>query len=340
MNLRRGRWGLAKPVWKPAPPLARYRGVRAMLVAILALGLCAGASRAQLFGRPRPPAGPPVAAPPASLPPSEADIWPFPPPDPKSWWDEERPKAPDAADPLGGRRLPRGRALTPIGNGIDPSTYRLWGLMPLQWQVLREGEMILEVWVRPAGSVRQSVSRITVRQDGRVFVQGRAGLACCEADIGRRMGFDAELPAGAAQGFLALRDNPMWSAPRVVQVRESGASGGVCVDGVSYDLTLVIPGRSRSLHRACDSAAIGQVADALEPAVRAALGHDPRFDVLFRGRIDFSLDRSAYQALVAGGGALRPDPAARAEPPGAEPAPAAEGAPTPASPGAPPTPRP
>jgi hypothetical protein len=312
--------------------------VRAIVVATVFLGLCAGASQAQLFRR-APPPGPPVAPPPAGLPPADAEIWPFPPPDPKSWWDEERPQTPDAADPLGGRRLPRGRTLPPIGNGIDPSTYRLWGLMPLQWQVLREGEMILEVWVRPANSVRQSVSRITVRHDGRAFVQGRAGLACCEADIGRRMGFDAELPAGAAQSFLALREHPMWSAPRVVQVRASGASGGVCVDGVSYDLTLVVPGRARSLHRACDSEAIGQVADALEPALRAALGHDPRFDVLFRGRIDFSLDRSAYQELLAGGGGLRPDPAAR-EPPEPEAAPPTEGAPTPAAPAAPPTPRP
>jgi hypothetical protein len=199
--------------------------------------------------------------------------------------------------------------------------------------------MILEVWVRPANSVRQSVARVIVREDSRVFVQGRAGLACCEADISRRIGFDAELPAGSAQRFLALRNHPLWSAPRLVQVRESGASEGVCVNGVSYDLTLVVPGRSRSLHRACDSAAIGQAADALEPVLRAALGHDPRFDVLFRGGINFKLDRDAYQELLAGGGGLRPDPRARPEPPGAESAPQAEQAPTPAAPAASP-PRP
>lgn len=302
--------------------------MRRILLAALIASACAGLGHAQ--GVRRAPAGPP---------PAEADTWPFPPPDPQTWWDDKRPNAPEAADPLGGRRLPRGRALAPVDNGVDPSTYRLWGLMPLQWQVLRDGEMILEVWVRPANSVRQSVSRVIVRQDGRAFVEGRAGLACCEADIGRRMGFDAELPAGSAQTFLALRNHPMWSAPRLVQVRESGASEGVCVDGVSYDLTLLVPGRSRSLHRACDSAAIGQVADALEPALRAALGHDPRFDVLFRGGANFSLDRSSYQELLAGGGALRPDPGGRAQPPGAEPAPQAETGPTPPPAPAPASPR-
>lgn len=306
--------------------------MRRILIATLALGLCAPAGQAQVFRR-APAGGPPVAAPPADLPPAEADIWPWPEPDPHSWWDDKRPQAPEAADPLGGRRLPRGQRPIATGNGVDPSTYRLWGLMPLQWQVLRDGEMILEVWVRPANSVRQSVVRIIVRQDGRAFVQGRAGLACCEADIGRRMGFDAELPAGAAQTFLALRGHPMWNSPKLVMVRESGASEGVCVNGVSYDLTLVTPGRSRTLHRACDSAAIGQVADALEPALRAALGHDPRFDVLFRGGANFSLDRSAYQDLLAGGGALRPDLTGRAPTPGAEPAPGEEPPPTPAAPG-------
>jgi hypothetical protein len=322
---------------KPGAAVARYPGVRRILVATVVLGLCAPAAEAQLFRR-APAGGPPVAPPPPDLPPAQADLWPWPEPDPQSWWDDKRPKASEAADPLGGRRLPRGRRTVAIDNGVDPSTYRLWGLMPLQWQVLRDGEMILEIWVRPANSVRQSIVRVTVRQDGRGFVQGRAGLACCEADIGRRIGFDAELPAGAAQTFLALRNHPMWSSPKLVQVRERGASEGVCVDGVSYDLTLVVPGRSRTLHRACDSEAIGQVADALEPALRAALGHDRRFDVLYRGGANFSLDRSAYQELLAGGGALRPDPTARAEPPGGESAPAAEDASTPAAP-APASPR-
>jgi len=304
------------------------KGVRRILLSAFAAAALAAGAQAQVLrlpGRPQAPAGaPPVSPPPAGLPPAEEEIWPYPPPDPKSWWDDAWPKAPDAADPLAGRRIPRGSQLAPVNNGIDASTYRLWGLMPLQWEVLYPGEMILEVWVRPSSSVRQSVVRIIVRRDGKAFVQGRAGLACCEAGIARRIGFDAELPAGASEAFLALRANRMWSSPRLVRVEEKGAAEGVCVNGVSYDLTLLVRGQSRALHRACDDAAIGQVADALEPALRAALGHDPRFDVLFRGRIDFGLERKAFQDLVASGGSLKPDLAGRAQPPGAEPAPQPE----------------
>jgi hypothetical protein len=290
----------------------------------------------------------PVRPPPKDLLPAEAEIWPFPPPDPKSWWEDKRPVPPEAADPLGGRRLGRGERTVQFDGGIDPSTYRLWGLPPLQWQLLRGDEMILEIWVRPSGSVRQSVVRVTVRRDGKAFVQGRAGLACCQADIARRMGFDAELPAGQAQAFLALRAHPMWTAPRQVRVSEGPDTvTGVCVDGVSYDLALVVPGRSKGLHRACDDAEIGQAADALEPVLRAALGHDGRFDVIFPGGVDFTSARKAYQALGAHGGALKPNPDARPQPPGAgagsgpgpeepaakPPAPAAAGPATPQPPG-------
>jgi hypothetical protein len=48
--------------------------------------------------------------------------------------------------------------------------------------------------------------------------------------------------------------------------------------------------------------------------------------VLWRGRIDFSAERQAYQDFVAGGGVLKPNPNARPEPPGHEPAPQPEGA--------------
>jgi len=85
-------------------------------------------------------------------------------------------------------------------NGVDPNLYRLWALPPLQWQALRGAEMILEVWTRHANSVRQTVARIVVRRDGKAFVQGRAGLACCEAGIARRVRFDAELPEGTPPG--------------------------------------------------------------------------------------------------------------------------------------------
>ena len=260
---------------------------------------------------------------PADLPPLEAEIWPFPAPDPKTWWTDDWPKSADAADPLGGgRRLGRGERLVPIDNGVDPSTYRLWGLMPLQWQIVHGDELVLEIWIRPARTVRQSVVRIVVRRDGRSFVQARAGLACCEAGIARRIGFDAELPGGAGQAFEALRGHPLWSAPREVRVNEGGgAAGAVCVDGTSYDLTLLVPGRSHSVRRACDNAEVGQAADVLEAVMRAALGHDPRFDVIFPGGADFSAARAAYDGLIREGGALKPDPNARPQPPGVEPAP-------------------
>ncbi|MFI4963809.1 MAG: hypothetical protein ACHP9T_00440 [Caulobacterales bacterium] len=261
----------------------------------------------------------PVRPPPKDLPPAQADIWPFPPPDPRAWWDEKRPAPPDAADPLGGRRMGRGERLIQVDSGVEPSTYRLWGLPPLQWELLRGQEMILEVWVRPARSVRQSVMRVTVRRDGKAFVQGRAGLACCEADIARRIGFDAELPPSQAQAFLALRTDPLWAAPRSVRVSEGpDLADDICVDGASYDLTLLVPGQSRSIRRACDNAAIGQAADILEPVLRAALGHDARFDVIFPQGADFAAARGAYRDLIGHGGALKPDPQARPRPPGAE----------------------
>jgi hypothetical protein len=283
-------------------------------ILIIAAAALACPAQAQFFARQPPRAQAP--------PPGEEESWPFPAPDPKSWWDDPRPKTPEAADPLGGRRLPRGQRLLAIDNGVDASTYRLWGLMPLQWQVLRGNEMILEVWVRPARNVRQSIARIVVRDDGRAFIEGRAGYACCDAVIGRRIGFDAELPAGSAQTFAALRGHPMWASPREVQtVHDSHTSDTICVSGVGYDLTLLTAERSRSLHRACDDVAVGQAADVLEPVLRAALGHDPRFDILFRNHIDFGPERQAYEDFTSSGGVLKASPNARSRPPGDEPAP-------------------
>jgi hypothetical protein len=281
------------------------------LLCIIALIAAAGAAQAQ-----------PVKAPPKGLPPAQAEIWPYPPPDPKGWWDDKRPLPPEAADPLGKRRMGARERLIPVDSGVDPSTYRLWGLPPLQWQLLRGQEMILEVWVRPARTVRQSVIRLTVRRDGKAFVQGRAGFACCEAGIARRMGFDAELPAGQGPALSALRADALWSAPRDVRVSEGpDISEEVCVDGTAYDLSLMIPGRARSVRRACDSAAIGQASAPLEAALGAALGHDARFDVIFPGGADFAAARKAYADLIAHGGLLKPDPKARPQPPGVEPTP-------------------
>ncbi len=290
----------------------------------LAIGAPAGAQIPLIIPIPRK-AKPVQAEPPPNATAIEKEAWPYPAPDPKTWWEDKRPKLDEAADPLGGRRVRRGERLPTVVGGVDPSTYRLWGLMPLQWQLLRGDEMIIEVWTRPSNSVRQSVTRVTVRRDGKAFVQSRAGLACCEAGIARRMGFDAELPAAAAARFQALRTHAVWRSPRDVTVAEPGAAEGVCVEGSSYDLTLAVPGRVATVHRACESAAIGEAADVLEAVLGAALGHDGRFDVIFRGNADFSSYREAYQALLQSGGRLKPA-LARARPPGLEPAPQPEAA--------------
>lgn len=296
---------------------------RAALAALLALSL-SGSALAQ--------------SPPAGLTPYEAAVWPFPPPDPKSWWDDTRPKPDEAADPLGGRRLKRGERLPSPDNGVSPAIYRLWGLMPLQWQALRGDETILEVWTRPSDSVRQSVVRITLRGDGDAFVQARAGLACCDAGIGRRMGFDAKLPADAGPRFKALRDLPLWSSPRDVRVVEPDSADALCVQGSAYDLTLATRTRVTTLRRACDPAEVGEVAEVLATVVGAALGHDPRFDLLFPGDATFGGPREAYRDLLARGGRLKANPDARRPVAGDEPAPQFEPeppAPTPAPPAVP-----
>ena len=95
----------------------------------------------------------------------------------------------------------------------------------------------------------------------------------------------------------------------------------------------------------CERAEIGQVADALETAVRAALGQDTRIDVLFPRGADFSREKTAYAALLERGGRLVAARNARPQAPSAEPAPdlveegAAAEAPTGASGDAAQTPR-
>ncbi len=298
--------------------------LRAVFAVMIAAGLAVPA-QAQIPliipipGKPRPPAGPPPG-----LPAYAAEIWPYPAPDPKSWWDDPRLKPTEASDPLGGRRVRRGERLPAPDNGVDASTYRLWGLMPLQWQLLRGQEAILEVWTRPAGSVRQTVTRVTVRGDGKAFVQSRAGLACCEAVIGRRLGFDEVLPEGRAARFRELAALPLWRSPRDVRVEEPGLADAVCLEGTAYDLTLATPGRVVTLHRACDPAEVGEAADVIEAVLGAALGHDPRFDVIFPRGVDLSAARKAHAELLASGGRLKPNPDARRPAPGAEPAPQPE----------------
>jgi hypothetical protein len=141
-----------------------------------------------------------------------------------------------------------------------------------------------------------------------------------------------------------MRRLPLWSAPRDVRVAESGAADALCVEGTAFDITLAVAGRTITVHRACDPAEVGQAADVLEAVLHAALGHDPRFDVLFPGGANFANARSAYQELVAQNGRLRPNPDARRPPPGSEPEPQPEpepAAPTPPVPAAnPPAPAP
>jgi hypothetical protein len=258
------------------------------------------------------------------------------PPDPAAWWSDAWPKPSEAAEPLGPRRLGRGEQLTAIDNGIGPDLYRLWGLQPLQTRIIRGDEMILEVWVRPARTVRQAVIRLYARRDGESFVQARAGLACCEAGIARRVGFDAQLAPGWTSRLKGLRDLPAWHSPRDVIVEEAGVSDAICVDGVAYDVTLMLPGRARHLRRACDPAAVGEIADVLEAAIGATLGHEPRIDVIFpRGAGAYAGQRQAYQALIGGGGRLKPAGVVREQPPAFEP-PEPEPAISPAAP-APPT---
>lgn len=193
--------------------------------------------------------------------------------------------------------------------------YRLWALQPLQTQLIRRGEAVLEVWARPAQGVRQAVIRVTLRRDGKAFVQARAGLGCCEAGIGRRIAFDAELTPEKAAALRGVVDSPLWTAPRFVEAQEAdGTAGSVCVDGVSWDLTLATAGRTRHLRRACLDEETGQVAPALSAALGAALGLEPRFDVLFPRGADFTDQARRYEQLLARGGALKPAEHDRAQP--------------------------
>ena len=239
-----------------------------------------------------------------------------PPPDPAVWWAPAIPKPPPEQDPFQGRRLRPGETLTPIDNGVDPLLYRLWGLQPLQSQLIKRGEMVLEVWARPATGVRQAVVRVTVRRDGRAFVQARAGLGCCTPEIARRVDIDAELDAQRIAPLKSLVGDPLWDQPRSVTIDYGGgAVEAVCLDGVSWDVTLLVAGQARHLRRACDDAEVGSIAPALAAALAAASGRDARFDAMFARGGDFSRQQKAYEALLASGGRLKPAANSRAQPP-------------------------
>ena len=258
--------------------------------------------------------------------------------DPAGWWERNLPRTPFVADPLQGRRPRKGEAPIPIDNGVDPALYRLWNLQPLQNQLVRKGEIVLEVWVRLPNGVRQVVSRVTRRGDGRTFIQARAGLGCCAPEILRRVDIDAELNAAAGEALKAVATDPLWILPRVVDVDYGGgAVSALCVGGFDVDATLVVPGRSITLHRACDAAEIGSVGPAMRAALGPAMGRDVRFDDLFPRRANFTPEETAYKALLAAGGRLKPAPEDRPQPPAVavitdapdEPTPAAAGAPAP-----------
>ena len=239
-----------------------------------------------------------------------------PPPDPAVWWAPEIPKPPPEQDPFQGRRLRPGETLVPIDSGVDPLLYRLWGLQPLQSQLIKRGELVLEVWARPATGVRQAVIRVTVRRDGRAFIQARAGLGCCTPEIGRRVDIDAELATQQIAPLKALGGNPLWSQPRSVVVDYGGgAVDPVCLEGVSWDVTLLLPGQARHLRRACDDSEVGSIAPALAAALSAASGRDARFDAMFARGADFSRQQRAYEALIASGGRLKAAANSRAQPP-------------------------
>jgi hypothetical protein len=258
-------------------------------------------------------------------------------PDPIAWWAPEIPKPPPEQDPFQGRRLRKGEQLVPIDNGVDPLLYRLWGLHPLQSQLIKPGELVLEVWARPATGVRQAVIRVTVRRDGRAFVQARAGLGCCTPEIGRRVDIDAELATQQVATLKALVGSPIWGQPRSVIVDYGGgAVEPVCLEGVSWDVTLLVPGQARHLRRACDDAEVGSIAPALAAALSAASGRDARFDAMFARGGDFSRQQQAYDSLVASGGRLKAGTGSRPQPPAVPvPVPADEGSPEGAPPPSP-----
>ena len=227
---------------------------------------------------------------------------PPPAPDPAAWWSAPELRN-DLLDPLGNRRPGRGPPAT-IAAPVDASVYRLWGLMPLQTQVLRRDETVFETWVRPVDASRQAVVRVVLRTDGRVFVQARAGVGCCGPGVGRRVDIDRELPRESAAAFKALKADALWTQPEHVLVQEDGAVSALCVDGIAYDLMRVEARRATHLRRSCDPAEVGSVATALRTILGAAQGFDPRFDAAFEDGFGFANEATEYAKLGQRGGGL------------------------------------
>jgi hypothetical protein len=234
-----------------------------------------------------------------------------PPPDPAAWWSGAEPPVTAAQDPLANRRPGRGGfvPLAPL-QAIEASYHRLWGLPPLQSQIVRAGESVIELWVRPEGDQRQAVIRVTSRGDGRSFLQARAGIACCRPEIIRRVDVDVALESGWAAKLAKVAEDPAWNGLEDVYIDEGGgALQTVCVGGVSYDLYRVTEGRAVHLRRDCGGPEVGSVATVLEPVIGAALGRDPRLDLMFPKGGDFSAAAESFQELLASGGRLAASPA-------------------------------
>jgi ketosteroid isomerase-like protein len=262
---------------------------RAAAAACLSLMLAGTAVAQSQPGLPPDPLGQPVYAP-------VTTDW-------NTWWTAPEPLN-ELVDPLGNRRP--GRSAPPaIAAPVDASVYRLWGLMPLQTQVLRGDETIFEVWVRPVDASRQAVVRVTLRTDGRTFLQARAGRGCCSPGISRRVDIDRELPRELRGGFRDLRADPLWRQPEHVLVQEEGSVSAVCVDGTAYDLMRVEARGAVHLRRSCDPAEIGSVANALRTLLAPAQGLDPRFDAAIKGGFGFANETREYASLQARGGGLQ-----------------------------------
>ncbi len=78
----------------------------------------------------------------------------------------------------------------------------------------------------------------------------------------------------------------------------------MCLEGVSWDVTLLVPGQAATCGPG-DDAEVGSIAPALAAALSAASGRDARFDAMFARGGDFSRQQKAYDSLIASGGRLK-----------------------------------
>lgn len=239
--------------------------------------------------------------------------------DPETWWTGTERRPDERFDPLGQRRWRRDDRVLDTQRAPEAGLYRLWGLVPLQTQAVRRGDMILEVWVRPTADRPSMVVRVTVRSDGEVFAQGRAGYACCRPDIQRRVDVDVRLPRAVRDSLTALRRDPLWRQPEHVVVRESAdAISSLCVRGTSYDLYLAMDGQAIHRRRSCDDAEVGSAGAVLEALFGAVRGQDPRIDAAMPRNGNFQRERAYWAEFSRNGGVLAPDTSAPSDPPAPE----------------------